>query len=123
MTSRTALFVGVTLALLVGCAPAATREAPIGSAAADLRDVHLQAAKLTNAACIGCHAAVVSRTSADAVTPTFHFIHVERQGLTCGSCHKAVNIAAQRPTLLVEPSLCATCHEPFQKPFQKRAGR
>lgn len=109
-----------SLVLLAGCAAAAPGDRAGPDVAADLKAVHLQSAKVGNATCLQCHSGLVSKTSTDAVTPTFHYLHVERQGQTCGACHTAVNIAAQRPAPVVAPQLCNTCHQPFQKAFEKR---
>jgi hypothetical protein len=106
--------------VLAGCAAVAPGERGRPDVAADLKAVHLQSAKVSNATCLQCHSGLVSRASTDAVTPTFHYLHVERPGQTCGSCHTAVNIAAQRPAPVVAPQLCNTCHQPFQKAFEKR---
>lgn len=104
----------------IGCAAIGPGERPGPDVAVDLRAIHLQSAKVSNATCLQCHSGLVSRTSSDAVTPTFHYLHVERQRQVCGSCHTTVNMAAQRPTPVVASQLCTTCHQPFQKVFEKR---
>ncbi len=115
-------FVWVVLGglILAGCAAVAPGARPGPDVAAELKAIHLQSGKAANVTCLQCHAGKVSRTSADAVTPTFHYLHVEQQGQTCESCHTRVNIAAQRPAPVVSPQLCNTCHQPFQKAFEKR---
>lgn len=113
------MWVLVGALILAGCAAAAPGERAAPDVAAELKAVHLQSGKMSNATCLQCHSGLVSRTSTDAVTPTFHYLHVERQGQTCGACHTAVNIAAQRPAPVVAPQVCNTCHQPFQKAFEK----
>lgn len=81
--------------------------------AAELRALHARAGSLTTARCTACHPDMAGSRIA------LHRIHLDNElmpGLSCGDCHRRVDIAPRDNARLVswvDVALCAECHAPF----------
>ncbi len=86
------------------------------AAPTNLVDLHANAGKLPNKACLACHARIATDVSLNKKVKTYHRLHLESKLATpkkCADCHQSIDLRNGSAATLrkqVDPEICAGCH-------------